>query len=81
MVRSLIGVRLDVTYRIDGRHIITVVASTEVGHDVLAGEDLASEITQLRMCPAATPEVAGQRGSDAGSLTTERYLNVNQEDR
>ncbi len=81
MVLLLIGVQLNVTYRIDGRHIITVVESTEVGHDVLAVEDLASEITQLRMCPAATPEVAGQSGSDAGSLTTERYLNVNQEDR
>ncbi len=80
MVLLIIGVALDVTYRSDERHTMTVGDSVEVGRYVLTFEDLTSEITQTRMSLAATLGVARQSGSDAGSLTTERYLNVNQED-
>ncbi len=80
MVLLIIGVALDVTYRSDERHTMAVGESVEVGRYVLTFEDLSSEMTQTRMSLAATLGVARQSGSDAGSLTTERYLNVNQED-
>ena len=80
IVLLIIGVALDVTYRSDERHTMTVGESVAVGRYVLTFEDLASEITQTRMSVAATLGVARQGGGDAGSLTTQRYLNVNQED-
>jgi cytochrome c-type biogenesis protein CcmF len=80
MVLLIIGVALDVTYRSDERHTMTVGESVEVGRYTLTFEDLTSEITQSRMSLAATLGVARRSGGDAGSLTTERYLNVNQQD-
>jgi cytochrome c-type biogenesis protein CcmF len=47
---------------------------------VLTFEDLTSEVTQTRISLAATLGIASSGGSDAGSLRTERYLDVNQED-
>jgi len=80
IVLLIIGVTLDVTYRSDERHTMTVGESVEVGRYALTFDSLTSEITQSRMSLAATLGVARQGGSDAGSLTTERYLNVNQQD-
>jgi cytochrome c-type biogenesis protein CcmF len=69
-----------VTYRSDERHTLTVGESVEVGRYVLTFRDLASEITRTRMSVVATFGVARQGGRDLGSLTTERSLDVNQED-
>jgi cytochrome c-type biogenesis protein CcmF len=80
MVLLIVGVALDVTYRSDERHTMTVGESVEVGRYVLTFEDLTSEVTQTRISLAATLGIASSGGSDAGSLRTERYLDVNQED-
>jgi cytochrome c-type biogenesis protein CcmF len=79
VVLLIVGVALDVTYRSDERHTMTVGESVEVGRYTLTFEDLASEITQTRISLAARIGVAHRGGGDAGSLTTERYLDVNQE--
>jgi cytochrome c-type biogenesis protein CcmF len=80
IVLLIVGVTLDVTYRSDERHTLTVGESVEVGRYVLTFRDLASEITRTRMSVVATFGVARQGGRDLGSLTTERSLDVNQED-
>jgi cytochrome c-type biogenesis protein CcmF len=79
IVLLIVGVALDVTYRSDERHTVTVGESVEAGRYVLTFEDLASEISRTRMSVVATFGVA-QGGRDIGSLTTERFLGVNQED-
>jgi cytochrome c-type biogenesis protein CcmF len=79
VVLLIVGVALDVTYQSDHRHTLTVGDTVAVDRYVLGFEGLTSEITPTRMSLSATLSVSRASGSDAGSLTTERYLNVNQE--
>jgi cytochrome c-type biogenesis protein CcmF len=79
VVLLIVGVALDVTYQRDDRVTLTVGDTVEVDRYTLTFESLDSEITQRRMALSATLGVARTGGSDAGTLVTERYLNVNQD--
>jgi cytochrome c-type biogenesis protein CcmF len=79
VVVLVVGVALDVTYRSDSRHTMTVGDRVEVGRYVLTFEDLITDVTATDMALAATVGVAHLGGTDAGSLTTERTLAINQD--
>jgi cytochrome c-type biogenesis protein CcmF len=79
VVLLIVGVALDVTYRSDERHTLTVGESAEVGRYTLTFADLDSQISSTRMSLTATLDVARTGGRDAGTIVTERYLHTNQE--
>jgi cytochrome c-type biogenesis protein CcmF len=79
LVLLIVGIALDVTYRSDERHTLTVGESVEVGRYVLTFEDLDTTMTQARVALTATFGVARRDGTDVGSLTAERHLDANQE--
>jgi cytochrome c-type biogenesis protein CcmF len=79
LVLLIVGVALDVTYRSDERHELTVGEQVTVGGYVLTLDRLDSELSPTRMSISATFEIARSSGRPAGSLVTERYLTVNQD--
>ncbi|MFU8839798.1 MAG: heme lyase CcmF/NrfE family subunit [Nitriliruptoraceae bacterium] len=79
VVLLIVGVALDVTYRSDERHTLTVGESAEVGRYTLTFADLDTAVTATRMSLTATLELARPGGRDAGTIETERYLYANQE--
>jgi cytochrome c-type biogenesis protein CcmF len=79
LVLLIVGVALDVTYRSDERHELTVGEQVSVGGYVLTLDRLDSELSPTRMSIGATFEIARSSGRSAGSLVTERFLTVNQD--
>jgi cytochrome c-type biogenesis protein CcmF len=80
LVLLIVGVTLDVTYRTDQRHELTVGEAVEVGGYRFTLDRLDSEMSSTRMSIVAVLAVerAGS-GRSVGSLSTERYLGVNQD--
>jgi cytochrome c-type biogenesis protein CcmF len=79
MVLLIVGVALDVTYRSDERHTLSVGEGVQVGGYVLMLESIDTEMSATRMSLTATLDVTRASGRAAGSVVTERYLGVNQE--
>jgi cytochrome c-type biogenesis protein CcmF len=80
LVLLIVGVALDVTYRTDQRHELTVGESVEAGGYRLTLDRLDSELSSTRMSIAAVLGIErASSGRSVGSLTTERYLGVNQD--
>jgi cytochrome c-type biogenesis protein CcmF len=79
LVLLVVGVALDVTYRSDERHELTVGESVTVGGYVLTLDGIDTELSSTRMAVLATIDVARPSGRAAGSLVTERYIGINQE--
>jgi cytochrome c-type biogenesis protein CcmF len=80
LVLLIVGVALDVTYRTDQRHELDVGEAVAVGGYLLTLDQLDSEIGSTRMSIAATLDVQrASSGRSVGTLTTERYLGVNQD--
>jgi cytochrome c-type biogenesis protein CcmF len=80
LVLLIVGVTLDVTYRTDERHELDVGETVAVGGYLLTLDQLDSQLSSTRMSIAASLSVQrGSSGRSVGTVTTERYLGVNQD--
>ncbi len=79
VVLLIVGIALDVTYRSDERVSLSVDEEVTVGSYDLTFAALEPEVGPTRMAITATLDVAAAGGRSLGSLTTERYLGVNQD--
>jgi cytochrome c-type biogenesis protein CcmF len=79
LVLLIVGVALDVTYRSDERHELAVGEEVAVGGYVLTLDRIDTELSPTRMSLSATFAIARSSGRSAGSLVTERYLTMNQD--
>jgi cytochrome c-type biogenesis protein CcmF len=79
VVLLIVGIALDVTYRSDERHTLTVGEQATVGNYLLTLDGIDTEVSASRVSLTATLDVARTSGGSLGSVTTERYLTANQE--
>jgi cytochrome c-type biogenesis protein CcmF len=80
VVLLVVGIALDVTYRSDERHTLTVGEAVTVADYVLTLDRVETETSPTRLAVAATLEVArAGSGASVGSVVTERFVGVNQD--
>jgi cytochrome c-type biogenesis protein CcmF len=79
IVLLVVGVALDVTYRSDERITLAAGERAEVGGYVLTLAEIEPAQSPTRTSISATLDLARASGSSVGTVTTERYLGINQD--